>query len=94
MGGTSIAQRKRDHHIHVTRERVEEVIAEFESACAQASVPHRVKRETGNPFDLMIERVRYKDLIIFGLRGLFDYGFVDETQDMLTQSSPYPSISV
>ena len=85
VGGTSIAQRKRDHRIHVTRERIEEVIAEFESACVQAGVRHRVKRETGNPFNLMIERVRYKDLIIFGLRGLFDYGFVDEPQDMLTQ---------
>ena len=84
-GGTSIAQKTREYRMSVTEEHVEKVISDFESACSQAGVTYRVKRETGDPFELMIARIRYKDLVIFGLRGLFDYGVVDEPHGMLTQ---------
>ena len=33
----------------------------------------------------MISHARYYDLIVFGLRGLFDYGVLDEPRDMLVR---------
>lgn len=85
IGGDVYAQRIRDQRIKITRQRIEEVIGEFESACADAGITHRVKRETGAPFDLLIARARYNDLIVFGLRGLFDYGVVNEPKDTLSR---------
>lgn len=37
-----------------------------------------MEHETGDPFDPMIAHSRYHDLVVFGLRGLFDYGIVAE----------------
>ena len=51
----------------------EQSIADFESACENAGISYSVARETGDPFEKMISQARYYDLMIFGLRSLFDY---------------------
>ena len=83
LGGAAYAQRLAQRRIDVTSERVEEAVAAFETACAQAGVTCTVERETGDPFDLMISHARYHDLTIFGLKSLFDYGLTDEPRDAL-----------
>jgi nucleotide-binding universal stress UspA family protein len=47
-------------------------IEEFESDCANAGLRHAVARESGDPFEKMISQAHYYDLMIFGLRSLFD----------------------
>ena len=50
----------------------DEAIADFELACANADIQCSVARESGDPFETMISQARYYDLMIFGLRSLFD----------------------
>jgi len=58
----------------VTREAVEDAIGALESACTAEGIKYRVKREEReDPFDLMISLARYHDLMIFGLRSIFEY---------------------
>lgn len=46
-------------------------------------MPFKIKRETGDPFETMIDHARYNDITIFGLKSLFDYGFTLEPRDAL-----------
>ena len=83
IGGGAAAASLAEHRIHVTEEHVEQAIADFEQACANAGMIHCVDRETGDPFDRLIALWRYHDLTIAGLRGLFEYGVVEKPDDVL-----------
>ncbi len=83
VGGGAAAASLAEHRIHVTEEHVEQAIADFEQACADAGMIHSVDRETGDPFDQLIALWRYHDLTIAGLRGLFEYGVVENPDDVL-----------
>ncbi len=83
VGGGAAAASLAEHRIHVTEEHVEQAIADFEQACADAGMIHCVDRETGDPFDQLIALWRYHDLTIAGLRGLFEYGVVENPDDVL-----------
>ncbi|HDH15217.1 MAG TPA: universal stress protein [Gammaproteobacteria bacterium] len=87
VGGEHAADKLRRHRIAVTKERIEEAISKFESACAEAGIKYQVKREERkDPFDLMISLARYNDLMIFGLRSLFEHGIsVEEPKDTLVR---------
>jgi len=62
------------HRVILTRDRIEEAISEFESACAAEGIKYQVKQEEKEAsFDLMISLARYHDLMIFGLRSIFEY---------------------
>ncbi len=61
-------------------------IIDFGSACTNAGLHYDVIRESGDPFEKMISQARYYDLMIFGLRSLFDYDLVGgEASDVLTR---------
>jgi nucleotide-binding universal stress UspA family protein len=63
----------------LTKERIDEAISGFESACAAEGIKCQVKREEReSPFDLMISLARYHDLMIFGLRSIFEYDIAAE----------------
>lgn len=64
----------------------EQAIAQFESACETVGLQYGVTRESGDPFEKMISQARYYDLVIFGLRSLFDYDVVGtEASNVLTR---------
>ena len=78
-GAGIYAQRMRDKKQQVTREGIEEAIAAFKTHCnAQKVVCRRIEYEKKDPFTAMIAEARYNDLTIFGLRSIFDYGFVTD----------------
>jgi len=81
IGGASVAKNLAEHRMAVTQERVEKEIAGFEKACRDASVPYVVDRERGDAFELLLGLWRYHDLTIIGLRGLFEYGVVQNPDD-------------
>lgn len=81
LGGGAAAHSLAAHRVQVTEERVEEQITNFEKACRDASISYIVDRETGDPFDRLLELWRYHDLTIIGLRGLFEYGVVHHPDD-------------
>ncbi len=85
IGGASKAHDLAEHRMAVTQERVETEIAGFERACTEASVPYVVDRERGDAFELLLALWRYHDLTIIGLRGLFEYGVVQNPDDHVTK---------
>ncbi|MDA1233001.1 MAG: universal stress protein [Planctomycetota bacterium] len=52
-------------------------IADFESQCNDAGISHAVTRSTCDPFEQMISQARYNDLMVFGLRSLFEFDFLE-----------------
>lgn len=58
-------------------QRQERSVADLESACVAAGVTHTVARASGDPFEKMISLARYNDLMIFGLRSLFESDFLE-----------------
>jgi nucleotide-binding universal stress UspA family protein len=73
--------------VHLTNERIVETISEFESACVADGVKYQVKQEEKETsFDLMISLARYHDLMIFGLRSIFEYDIsFEEPKDTLAR---------
>ena len=72
------------------QDRMEKVAAEIEKAnklfaekCLAANVPHHTCERTGDPFEIVADLVRYQDLCVFGLQGLFEHDVVPEPTDSL-----------
>jgi nucleotide-binding universal stress UspA family protein len=78
IGAEEMGIELREHRRRVTSEHVDEVIAAFEKACSEENVPHRVHREEGDAFKLMLSHSRYHDLTVFGLKSIFEYYFENE----------------
>jgi nucleotide-binding universal stress UspA family protein len=72
-GAAAAAAELREHRIAVTSERIEEAVESLKAACDEAGVPVTIQRETGKPFQLMVDYARYHDLSVFGLRSMFEY---------------------
>ena len=80
------------HRVNLVRDRFEEAISAFESTCAAEGIKIQVKQEENEiSFDLMISLARYHDLMIFGLRSIFQYNIsihdlsIEEPQDTLAR---------
>ena len=84
-GSWSLAGKFRQGRATIGKQNLNEAVQHFEHACKQAMIHYTVEHETGDPFDLMVDHSRYHDLIIFSLRGLFDYGIVSEPRAALTR---------
>lgn len=74
----------------LVRQRLERTAADiqvagelFANRCRDASVSHRLTEETGDPFEIAADLVRYHDMCVFGLRGLFEHDVVPEPRDAL-----------
>jgi len=78
IGAGAHAMELRKHRLQVTEQRIDKVIGEFEDACNAGGVSFCVRRETGDPFHLMPSCARRHDLMIFGLRSIFDYGILGD----------------
>jgi nucleotide-binding universal stress UspA family protein len=83
MGGGAAAHDLMEHRLKLTEEQVEKTIESFHQACDAAGVEGNVVRERGNPYDALISVWRYHDIVVAGLRGLFEYGVLHEPDDVL-----------
>lgn len=83
LGAGAYAEKLREKRTSITRERIDQAVAEFEKECRRENIKFGIEQETGDPFELMISHARYNDLTLFGLRSLFDYGFTTEPRDAL-----------
>lgn len=75
----------REFRLQVAQEHVEEAAEQFASACRNAGVEYEVRQEEGNPFDLMASCARYHDLMVFGLKSLFEHDVVHDPHDVLVR---------
>ena len=71
-GGGAYAEKLREKRFEITEERVEKAIENFTKKCKKSGIPIKIKRESGDPFESMIDHARYSDITIFGLKSLFD----------------------
>ena len=85
LGGAAAADELREHRLHLIEERIGGAIEEFEEACRKAAVSHTVLHETGDSFALMRSLARYHDLMVFGLRSIFDHGLDEDPHGILAQ---------
>jgi nucleotide-binding universal stress UspA family protein len=69
----------------ILKQRIDESISQFESACIAAGIKHKVHCELSDPFRRMSELARFHDLMIFGLRSLFDYDFGVEPRNAMAR---------
>jgi nucleotide-binding universal stress UspA family protein len=82
IGGGGLAKELREHRVSELRERIEQVVEEFDRACRDAGVPYDlVREERESPCDYMISLSRYHDLAVLGLRNIFEYGVIGEPQE-------------
>jgi nucleotide-binding universal stress UspA family protein len=79
------ARELREFRLQVAQEHVEEATEQFVSACGKAGTRYDVRQEEGNPFDLMASYSRYHDLMIFGLKSLFEYDVVHDPHDVVVR---------
>ena len=83
MGASAAAHDLMEHRLKLTEEQVEKAIERFHQACEAAGVKGNVVRERGDPYDTLISVWRYHDIVVAGLRGLFEYGVLREPDDVL-----------
>jgi len=79
LGASGAALALREHRVAVTRESIEESIELLKGTCAEHGVQVSIQRETGNPFQLMVDYARYNDVGLFGLRSMFEYDLLGES---------------
>jgi nucleotide-binding universal stress UspA family protein len=65
----------RGQRLAIMESRITESIREFEEACERAKVPYHVVEENGDPFTKLVDLARYHDMIVFGLRSIFEWEF-------------------
>lgn len=85
IGGGAAAHELAEHRIHITEERIEHEITAFEAKCREAGTPHSVVRETGSTLEQFMGLWRYHDLTIIGLRGLFQYGVLENPDGQVSR---------
>jgi nucleotide-binding universal stress UspA family protein len=97
IGGGHYAHEVAEDRVKRANERAEWAVQEFTQACNACGVRYRVFREVGEPFTLMIDQARYHDLMLFGLRSLFEFDLVPDPHNALVrlvQSGVRPLIAV
>jgi nucleotide-binding universal stress UspA family protein len=83
IGGGYYAKKLRQFRLAKTITHVDQIISKFESTVSGSGIHYRVEREKGNPFRLLVSYASNQDLIITGLRSVFDYGVVNESKNLL-----------
>jgi nucleotide-binding universal stress UspA family protein len=77
LGGGAAANALAEHRMQLATEHIETAISEFETTCKNEDITFRVLRESGDSASRLLADWRYHDLTIIGLRGLFEYGVIN-----------------
>ncbi len=83
IGGDYYAKNLRNFRLAETNKNIDEVIGSFKSTASEAGIDYRIERQDGDPFHLMVLQASKYDLIITGLRSMFDYDVVPEPRNLL-----------
>ena len=97
VGGAKAAMDLREHRLMVAHERMQAATEEFQRECHAADVRFSWRQESGEPFALLTDLARYHDVMIFGLRSVFDCDLGFDPQDALSRlvrSNVRPLIAV
>lgn len=64
---------------------IDEATDKFVRLCEEADVAYEFSKVSGEPFGEFIERSKYHDLMVCGLRGLFEHGAIPEPKNELAR---------
>jgi len=65
----------RGERMAIERSQIVQTVDDFKAACQSAHIKHHIVEESGDAFTSLVELARYHDLMVFGLRSVFDYDF-------------------
>jgi nucleotide-binding universal stress UspA family protein len=85
LGGGHYAQQLAEDRLAKAKALSVAAVSAFQEMCQATSIRHQVLHEVGEPFDLLIDRARYYDLMVFGLRSLFEFDLVPDPQSALVR---------
>jgi nucleotide-binding universal stress UspA family protein len=83
VGVEAMTSQLRQQRFEKAQADIDAAEAKFADRCIAAEVSHRVAERTGDPFEIAVDLVRYHDMCVFGLRGLFEHDVVPEPLDAL-----------
>jgi nucleotide-binding universal stress UspA family protein len=83
IGGGYYAKRLGQFRLAKTITHIDQIISKFESSISESGVNYLVERGKGNPLRFMASYARNQDLVVTGLRNVFDYGVVSESKNLL-----------
>lgn len=69
--------------LSITQARMADSIQEFEATCRTVGIRFNVVSETGDAFSRLTDLARYHDLMVFGLRGVFEYDFLGDSPESI-----------
>jgi len=83
LGGGAAAAELSHQRIADAEQRIAECVANYKTACDAHGVTGHLHQEAGDIIDEITKLWRYNDVVVFGLRGLFEYGVIHNPDDML-----------
>ncbi|MDA0817560.1 MAG: universal stress protein [Planctomycetota bacterium] len=83
MGVEAVTAELREERLQRAKADVAAAKAIFSDRCRADGVEHCFSEQVGDPFEIVGQLVRYQDMCVFGLRGLFEHDVVPEPRDAL-----------
>jgi nucleotide-binding universal stress UspA family protein len=83
LGAGDAAWHLIEHRKALAEKIAEEVTIHFESASKSAGITAHVHRDENDPYHSIMSLARYHDLMVFGLKSLFEHGVVEEPPNEL-----------
>ena len=83
MGVEAVTAELREERLQRATADVAAAKAIFADRCRADGVEHGFSEQVGDPFEIVSQLVRYQDMCVFGLRGLFEHDVVPEPRDAL-----------
>lgn len=72
-----------ESRLSITQARMADSVQNFETTCQKAGIRFNVVSETGDAFARLIDLARYHDLLVFGLRSVFEYDFLGDSPESI-----------
>jgi len=83
MGVEAVTAELREERLQRATADVAAAKSIFSERCRADGVSHGFSEQVGDPFEIVSQLVRYQDMCVFGLRGLFEHDVVPEPRDSL-----------
>lgn len=71
---SELVEQRIEHNETAIRQSIDLIVRRLE----EAEIPCRVVKEGRDPYDVLVSASRYHDVMIVGLRGLFEHGVTEE----------------
>jgi len=85
----------RAERMEIARSQIEQSVHDLETACQTADIKYRIAEESGDAFTALIDLARCHDLMVFGLRSVFEYDFLGcDPGELLLHAGVSPIIAV